>query len=151
MKQVYFIIFLVLSLLSCKKKEESIINSIYRGKAVQEIKMYSFNLNTGVKDSSVTTNTEDIRMYATKDSFCLLRSDGTKACAGKLSTRDTYITFESQACDCWCDCAPNIDCGGDPILGKHELINFNNQELVFQTIHTNYGNFFKKVFTLKKE
>ncbi len=46
---------------------------------------------------------------------CTVFMHGT--CTGQISTSSDTITFESGGCECWCDCSPFIDCGGDLLLG----------------------------------
>ncbi|RMG66995.1 MAG: hypothetical protein D6722_13980 [Bacteroidetes bacterium] len=43
--------------------------------------------------------------------------DGADACTGSWEVSGDEITLTSGACGCWCQCLPNVDCGGDPILG----------------------------------
>ncbi len=53
--------------------------------------------------------------------FLVALSDGTTTGCTGVILQDSIaqkIDFQSNSCACWCDCAPNIDCGGDPILGK---------------------------------
>lgn len=39
------------------------------------------------------------------------------ACTGSWEVSGDQITLTSSECGCWCQCLPNVDCGGDPILG----------------------------------
>ena len=63
-----------------------------------------------------------------------------EACSG------TYIIINEQfkawgdGCPCWCDCAPNIDCGGDLILRDYDILEMSDQQLLLSAINIrDYG------------
>ncbi|MEZ4963065.1 MAG: hypothetical protein R2830_24775 [Saprospiraceae bacterium] len=38
-------------------------------------------------------------------------------CIGQVVTKSDTISFQSNECSCYCDCAPWVDCGGNLLLG----------------------------------
>ena len=58
---------------------------------------------------------------------CTAFTHGT--CTGQVSISSDTITFESGGCECWCDCSPFVDCGGDLLLGTRPF-SFNGDSLL---------------------
>ena len=50
--------------------------------------------------------------------------NGLTDCPGRFSTDSTFGTmrFWSSDCACMCDCKPNVDCEGDPVLGTFQFL-----------------------------
>ncbi len=48
-------------------------------------------------------------------------------CEGDFLDLNEALEFRATACSCWCNCDPNIDCAGDPILGVYDIISSQDQ------------------------
>ncbi len=103
--------------------------------------------------------------YGSKDTFqlefsiaCQVFTHGN--CEGTVAIVSDTISFESGSCNCWCDCSPYTDCGGDPLLGSR-LFSFDGDSLMMWaegggidslSIPGQYfGHWFKVEYLLKKQ
>lgn len=48
-------------------------------------------------------------------------AEGTVVCEGDYKLTNNKFEFSTDDCGCWCDCNPNIDCGGDILIGEYEV------------------------------
>ncbi|MEO0341234.1 MAG: hypothetical protein AAF242_18730 [Bacteroidota bacterium] len=62
-----------------------------------------------------------------KRSFRLPLPEALLDCEGEFLDLDKQLEFRATECNCWCDCDPNIDCAGDPILGVYNRIRSGDQ------------------------
>lgn len=136
---------------SCGKKEIIDVKvDIYAGKIIQKSVSYYVHV-TGERDTFTRVDSLDVRVMMMQDSFCILGINDQKGCKGAIKKTTPSITFSSEDCSCWCDCNPLIDCGGNLLLGRYELLITNESQLDFEGTYSNYGGVYKKTVTLKKE
>jgi len=74
-------------------------------------------------NNNTSTHDYDIHIKLTDGKFKKINAEGKSGCSGTFSENSSTFNFNSSECSCWCDCAPNIDCGGDLILGEFEIVN----------------------------
>lgn len=111
MKNYYFFVFLILFVGSCTLIQTN-DDAIYSG----DIKVILME-----DDDTAAISSHYLRIKIDGNDFIRLDADGNEGCFGKVKWRNNSIEFKSEDCSCFCDCAENIDCGGDPILGKFDL------------------------------
>jgi hypothetical protein len=135
MKQLIFC-FLTFALFfsACKKANLSPIEGTYSGKMT--------------KNKFRGMDTVEVKIQFVNKQFSYLPN----GCKGSFETKNDKIIFSSQDCSCWCDCRPNVDCGGDIIISEYDFT-IENEHLIFTR---NYSNTYQDsgttiIFDLKRE
>lgn len=73
--------------------------------------------------------TYDIELEIEDNSFKRKLENSNRKCKGEVVWTNETIQFSSSNCPCHCDCSPCVDCSGDLILGKFDIIKNQNSEL----------------------
>lgn len=134
--QKLFFLLLSLFLFSCGGKNKVDLSKTYEGELTYITERISDHIN-----SRDTTVFENFVLVLEKGEFRRYIS-GEEGCKGEFAVLDQQVFFNyAGECACMCDCNPNIDCGGDLILGSFDIIEFTEAQLILTSFFRNdYGN-----------
>jgi len=128
--------FLLTSLLifSCNGKHKIDLSKTYEGKVTY--------INEHIADH---INQRDTSIY---EDFLLVLDGGEfrrypasmEGCKGTYAIIDNTFYASTDECACWCNCDPEVDCGGDLVLGTFLVVEFTENKLVLKSFfEQDYG------------
>lgn len=105
-----FIVISMFFFISCSEQSESALSGSYEGEVTYH-NTYTIDGDL-IRDSEYTLEFE---IELRDESFV------SGDCKGDLRFNKLSLTASSDDCGCWCDCDPEVDCQGHPILGSYEV------------------------------
>jgi len=101
---------------SCSKKQEL---TTYTG-TITEIRETT-NSDTPEQEPNIQEFSTEVSFKLENGKLKRQNLEGTVFCEGDYVLTNNKFEFSTDDCGCWCDCNPNIDCGGDILIGEYEL------------------------------
>ncbi len=115
MKHLTILILFILITSSCSK-EETVVS--YAG-SITELRK-TINQNTPEQEPTIQEYTIEVAFILEDNKLKRQTIEGNIYCEGDYTLTNSKFEFSTDDCGCWCDCLPNIDCGGDILMGEYE-------------------------------
>jgi len=121
---LFLVLFFGLLFMACSNSDD--IEKTYTGMII--------STRTSIFDdiTNVRTDTLPITVVLDNSSF------EVGSCDGALDRSLLTMDFTSDDCDCWCDCSPNVDCEGHPLLGTYAVQSDDASISLFSTSNQEY-------------
>ena len=103
-------------LLSCSRKEAL---TEYTG-TITEIRETT-NSNTPEQEPVIQEFSTEVAFLLENGKLKRRNAEGTVFCEGDYTLTNNKFEFSTDDCGCWCECNPNVDCGGDILMGEYEV------------------------------
>ena len=134
---------MLLTLISCK--DRNTLNKLSGNYSGTLIQLRQNLLNGNLSNTSI--DSFSISLSITDEVF--ERTNQLGSCPGEIIVDGELLTFDSDHCDCHCQCSPFIDCAGDIILGEYShqwtgdllTLNFEKQIDTVQMIGSDFLGF----------
>ena len=130
MKYLFFLL-ISLFIFSCGGSDQLDLPVTYEGKMTYITEWGADHINR--RDTTVFENF----IVVLDDGVFRRYAAGNEGCDGAYTVKNNIFTAETEDCDCWCNCAPEIDCRGDLILGSFEIIDLTPDRFVLESYFEN--------------
>lgn len=101
---------------SCSRKKEL---TSYTGTITETRE--TTNSNTPEQEPVIQEFSTEVAFDLENGKLKRKNAEGTVICEGDYKLTNNKFEFSTDDCGCWCDCNPNIDCGGDILIGEYEV------------------------------
>lgn len=119
---------------SCSKKQEL---ATYIG-TITEIRETT-NSNTPEQEPNIQEFSTEVSFRLENGKLKRQNLEGTVICEGDYTLTNTKFEFSTDDCGCWCACLPNVDCGGDILIGEYEAEMVEGNLVIFSENTWNFG------------
>ncbi len=118
-KYIFSILFLSILIISSCSQKETLIKDTYTG-TITQIRETT-NSNIPEQEPVIQEFSAEVAFILENGKLKCQNTEGTVFCEGDYTLTSSEFKFSTEDCGCWCECLPNIDCGGDILIGEYEV------------------------------